>query len=37
MHQVNDKDYLAFQVVVLCVLLFLVCVSAITLHPDWFK
>jgi hypothetical protein len=32
----NDDSYLALQVGILCTLLFLVGVAAVTQHPEWF-
>jgi len=34
--QVTDDDYLAIQVGLVCMLLFLVGVTAVTQHPEWF-
>jgi hypothetical protein len=33
---VTDDDYLAIQVGLVCMLLFLVGVTAVTQHPEWF-
>jgi hypothetical protein len=32
----TDNEYLAYQVCVICALLFAVAVTAVTLHPNWF-
>jgi hypothetical protein len=32
----TDEQYLALQVSIVCVLLFVVSVAAITQHPNWF-
>jgi len=33
---VTEENYLALQVGLVCVLLFLVGVTAVTRHPEWF-
>jgi hypothetical protein len=35
-NQMNDDSYLALQVCILCTLLFLVGVTAVAQHPEWF-
>ncbi len=36
MNQMTDNEYLAFQVGLVCVLLFFIAVTAVTQHPGWF-
>jgi hypothetical protein len=34
--EMNDVDYLALQVGIVCTLLFAVALTAVVVHPEWF-